>query len=53
MEAELPEDRIEQAVRFYNVLSNTAKAGFKAALSRCGCHICMEILSRIEYGKLR
>ncbi len=53
MEAELPEERINQALTFFNVLGNVAKIGFKAALSSCGCHVCREILGRIELDELR
>ncbi len=53
MEAELPEERIEQALAFYKVLGVSAQAGFKTALANCRCHICMEILQRIEHGHLR
>jgi hypothetical protein len=51
MEAELPEERIDQAVVFFNTLGVAAKAGFKTALASCGCHVCREILGRIENEK--
>jgi hypothetical protein len=53
MEAELPEERIEQALAFYKVLGVTAQAGFKTALANCRCHVCIEILQRIECDDLR
>jgi hypothetical protein len=53
MEAELPEERIEQALSFYNLLGIVAKAGFRSALANCRCHVCMEILGRIESGPFR
>jgi hypothetical protein len=53
MEAELPEEKIAQAVAFYKLLGVTAKAGFKSALANCRCHICDEILSRVNHEDLR
>ncbi len=53
MEAELPEEKIQQALAFHKILGATAQAGFKAALTNCGCHICTEILQRIEHDDLR
>ena len=46
----MPEERIEQALVFFNSLGSVAKVGFKSALANCGCHVCREILGRIKYG---
>jgi hypothetical protein len=51
MEAELPEERIDQAVIFFNTLGVAAQVGFERALASCGCHVCREILGRIENEK--
>jgi late competence protein required for DNA uptake (superfamily II DNA/RNA helicase) len=48
MQAELPEEAIEQALAFYKVLGVAAQSGFKTALANCRCHVCLEILRRIE-----
>ena len=53
MEAELPEEKIEEALNLYAMLGSTAKIGFEAALARCHCHMCIEILQRINCGDLR
>ncbi len=53
MQAELPEERIEEALIFYNALGKVAKVGFEMALATCGCHVCKEILGRIGHGELR
>jgi len=53
MEAELPEEKIEQSLVFFNTLGDVAKAGFRCALASCGCHICQEVLWRIRDGDLR
>jgi hypothetical protein len=53
MEAELPGEKVEAAIQFYKMLGDTAKVGFRIALTRCDCHICNEILRRIQYGNMR
>jgi hypothetical protein len=53
MEAELPEEKIQLALAFYNLLGSVAQAGFKSALTNCKCHVCTEIIQRIECGDLR
>ncbi len=47
-EGELSQGKILQALAFYTILGHNARAGFKAALSNCGCPLCLEIIRRIQ-----
>ena len=53
MEAEFPEEKIDRSLAFYEMLGDVAKVGYKLALWGCGCHICRDLIERIEMGDLR
>jgi hypothetical protein len=47
-ETQLSQGKILQALAFYTILGHNARAGFNAALSNCGCRLCLEIIRRIQ-----